>query len=179
MAARTPSIARAAVRQFSSALSRPAFVCNRAVVSRPQQQLRYRPFSISAALAEKKFTKDHEWVELSEDGKTFTLGITAYAADALGDVVYVELPEAGSEFSAEDTIGSVESVKSTSDILTPLPGTVTEANSVLEDKPSTINKSPEGEGWIARVQLADGADMEGLMSQQDYTDYVGKPPDEA
>lgn len=104
---------------------------------------------------------------------TVTLGVSDYAANALGDVVFVELPVQGTDFAAHDAIGAVESVKSASDILTPLPGKVVEVNRVLEEKPATINKSPEGEGWIAKLELAEGADInEGLMSVEDYKKFT-------
>lgn len=140
----------------------------------------------------KKYTEQHEWVDLAEDGSTGTLrnsaivkfrysslsyinerglatiGITEYAAKALGDVVFVELPTVDSEVSAGDTIGAVESVKSASDIMTPVTGTVVEANMALEEKPKTINDSPEGEGWIARVKVTDASELEGLMDAKEY-----------
>lgn len=107
-----------------------------------------------------------------------TLGISTYAAKALGDVVYVELPQADSEVSKGDTIGAVESVKSASDILTPVSGIIKESNASLEDKPGTINKSPEGDGWIAKIQLADGkAAVEGLMEGEAYERFTGEQED--
>ena len=107
--------------------------------------------------------------------RTGTLGISTYAAKALGDVVYVELPQADTEVSAGDTIGAVESVKSASDIMTPVSGTVTESNAVLEEKPATINKSPEADGWIAKIQLADGqADLGTLMDPEAYEKFTGE-----
>ncbi|KKY23528.1 putative glycine cleavage system h protein [Diplodia seriata] len=170
MAARS-SIARAA-RQLTSAARAPRpFVCRNAAPAWSKQS--FRQFSASAAIWEKKYTQDHEWVELAADGKTFTLGVSTYAANALGDVVFVELPIIDSEVSAHDAIGAVESVKSASDILTPLSGKVVEVNKVLEEKPATINKSPEGDGWIAKLELADGADpSEGLMSADEYKNFT-------
>lgn len=99
---------------------------------------------------------------------TGTIGITTYASKALGDVVYVELPEIGLEITKGDTIGAVESVKSASDILSPVSGTITEANDVLADKPAVINKGPEGEGWFAKIELTDEKELEGLMSKEQY-----------
>ncbi|KAK8209858.1 glycine cleavage system H protein-like protein [Phyllosticta capitalensis] len=173
MASRT-SIVRAA-RQLSSPCSRgfarPAFACRTAAACK--QSAPVRPFSVSAAVRAKKYTEDHEWVELADDGKTFTLGVSAYAANALGDVVYVELPQADQAYGAHDTIGSVESVKSASDILTPLPGKVVGVNSLLEEKPATINKSPEGDGWIAKFELeGDKSQVEALMSAEDYKKFT-------
>lgn len=99
---------------------------------------------------------------------TGTIGITEYASKALGDVVFVELPEVGMECGKGDTIGAVESVKSASDIMSPVSGQVTEVNEVLSEKPGTINKGPEGEGWYAKIELTDVAELEGLMSKEDY-----------
>ncbi|CAI6341223.1 unnamed protein product [Periconia digitata] len=132
------------------------------------QSVEKRLFSVSAAMAEKKYTEDHEWIELSEDGKTC---ISTYAAKALGDVVYVELPEVGLEVSEGDTIGAVESVKSASDILTPVAGTVSEVNSALEEKPSALNKDPEGESWIAKMNVEqEPAGV--LMSKEEYAKFT-------
>lgn len=120
----------------------------------------------------KKYTQDHEWIELSPDNKTGTIGISTYAANALGDVVFVELPTTDLEVSANDTIGSVESVKSASDIMTPLAGVIVEANAVLEEKPGTINKSPEGDGWIAKIEVKDVKEIEGLMDAEAYKAFT-------
>jgi glycine cleavage system H protein len=119
----------------------------------------------------KKYTEDHEWISLSPDGKTATLGISTYAAKALGDVVYIELPQKDVEVNAGDAIGAVESVKSASDILTPIAGTVTEVNSVLESKPSDVNRDPEGEGWIAKIAVS--GEPEGkMMSEEEYNTFT-------
>jgi glycine cleavage system H protein len=120
---------------------------------------------------EKKYTEDHEWLDISADGKTATLGISEYAAKALGDVVYIELPQVDMEINAGDAIGAVESVKSASDILTPVSGTVKEVNSALEEKPAGINKDPEGEGWIAKLEL-EGSPEGKLMSKEEYTAFT-------
>jgi glycine cleavage system H protein len=126
----------------------------------------------------KKYTKDHEWVELSADNKTATIGISEYAAHALGDVVYVELPEVPMEVAAGDSIGAVESVKSASDINAPIACTVTAVNSVLEETPSTINKGPEDDssagGWVAKVEVAEAGvkDLEGLMDAKAYKAFT-------
>ncbi|KAL8717780.1 MAG: hypothetical protein Q9225_005012 [Loekoesia sp. 1 TL-2023] len=101
-----------------------------------------------------------------------TIGITKYAASALGDVVYVELPAIDLEVSASDTIGAVESVKSASDILTPVSGKIIATNEKLEEKPATINKGPEDEGWIARIQVADAKEVEGLMDLEQYRKHT-------
>lgn len=101
-----------------------------------------------------------------------TIGITSYAAKALGDVVYVELPTADTSVAAGDTIGAVESVKSASDILSPVAGTVVEANAALEETPGLINRSPEGEAWIARVKVESVEEVDGLMGEDEYRAFV-------
>lgn len=101
-----------------------------------------------------------------------TIGISEYAAKALGDVVYVELPQVDTEFSQGDSIGAVESVKSASDIMTPISGTIIEANSVLEDTPATINKSPEADGWLAKISVANSSEVENLMDAAGYKKFT-------
>ncbi|KAJ4338620.1 glycine cleavage system H-protein subunit [Ascochyta clinopodiicola] len=130
-----------------------------------------RLFTVSAQLKEKKYTEDHEWIEMSADGKTCTLGISEYAAKALGDVVYIELPEVDLEVGEGDAIGAVESVKSASDILTPISGTVAEVNEGLQDKPGNINKDPEGEAWIAKITVSEEPAGK-LMSKSEYTEFT-------
>ena len=99
---------------------------------------------------------------------TATIGISIYAANALGDVVYVELPTADTEVGSGDAIGAVESVKSASDIYAPIGGKIIESNSLLEEKPGTINKGPESEGWIARIEVKDPKELDGLMDVEAY-----------
>ncbi|KAF2762615.1 glycine cleavage H-protein [Pseudovirgaria hyperparasitica] len=118
---------------------------------------------------EKKYTQDHEWIELDTDGKTATLGISKHAASALGDVVYVELPQDDMEIVAGDAIGSVESVKSASDILTPVSGQVVETNKILEEKPSALNSDPEGAAWIAKIVI-EGASLEEAAKDSELMD---------
>ncbi|KAF1921403.1 glycine cleavage H-protein-domain-containing protein [Ampelomyces quisqualis] len=167
MAARSSAVRVARQLTFSAARRPGMLVCQRWQVQAQKQRL----FSVSAALKEKKYTEDHEWIELSADGKTCTLGISEYAAQALGDVVYIELPQTGMEVSEGDAIGAVESVKSASDILTPVPGTVAEVNDVLEKTPANINKDPEGESWIAKITVS--GEPEGkLMSKEEYTAFT-------
>ena len=97
-----------------------------------------------------------------------TIGITTYAAKALGDVVYVELPQLDLDVKKGDSIGAVESVKSASDIMSPVSGTVVEANSILEEKPGAINKGPEGDGWFAKIKLSDASEVEQLLNAEAY-----------
>ncbi|GAB7347208.1 hypothetical protein MBLNU459_g3314t1 [Dothideomycetes sp. NU459] len=131
-----------------------------------------RPFCSSVPSWVKKYTQDHEWIELSSDGETGTLGISTYAANALGDVVFVELPTTDLEVSAGDSIGAVESVKSASDIMTPVSGLILEANNALEEKPSLINKGPEGEGWLAKIKLKDVKELDALMDGEAYKAFT-------
>jgi glycine cleavage system H protein len=114
------------------------------------------------------YTKEHEWVSGVDDGLTLTVGITAYAAEALGDVVYVQiLPEVGSTVAAGDTVGEVESTKSVSDIFAPVGGEVVEVNQTVVDDPSLVNGDPYGEGWLFRIRLEGSADD--LLSPEEYT----------
>lgn len=105
---------------------------------------------------------------------TATIGVTEYAAKSLGDVVYVELPELELEVSAGEPVGAVESVKSASDVLTPVSGKIIEGNNVLGDKPKTINESPEGEGWIAKIEVNDASELDGLLDKQAYLESIGE-----
>ncbi|MCJ1284093.1 glycine cleavage system H-protein subunit [Xylographa opegraphella] len=126
----------------------------------------------SALLNSKRYTSAHEWIELSDDQKTATIGISTYAAKALGDVVFVELPATGQEVAAGDAIGAVESVKSASDIYAPISGTIVEGNAVLEERPGTINKGPEEEGWIARMEVTDPEEISALMDEEAYRSFT-------
>ena len=114
-----------------------------------------------------RYSSDHEWVRA--DGDLVRLGITDYAQDALGDVVYVQLPEVGAVVAAGDAFGEVESTKSVSEIYAPVAGTVVEVNTVLDDAPETVNSAPYGDGWIAVIQVADAAALDGLLDAAAYT----------
>ncbi|WP_113698444.1 glycine cleavage system protein GcvH [Nonomuraea lactucae] len=116
---------------------------------------------------ELSYTKEHEWVAGLDDGITATVGITAFAAEALGDVVYVQLPEAGSTVEAGDSVGEVESTKSVSEIYAPVGGEVVEVNQAVVDDPSLVNNDPYGEGWMFRVRVE--GDPEDLLSAEEYT----------
>lgn len=117
-----------------------------------------------------RFTKDHEWVRL--EGGTVTVGITDHAQQALGDVVYVELPEAGREVTAGEACAVVESVKAASDVYAPLAGTVTERNDALADDPALVNSAPDGQGWFFKIELSDPAAFEELMDEGAYRELV-------
>ena len=115
------------------------------------------------------FTEDHEWITV--DGDVGTVGITAYAAEQLGDVVFVEVPEAGSNFGKGDDMAVVESVKAASDVYAPVAGEVTEGNGDLADAPETVNEDPEGKGWFCKLKLSDKGELEGLMDAAAYKTY--------
>jgi len=117
-----------------------------------------------------RFTKDHEWVEV--DGDTAVVGITAYAAEQLGDVVFVETPTVGKTVKAGDNFAVVESVKAASDVYAPISGEVVEANGMLANSPETVNAAPEAAGWFAKVKLANPAEVEALMDRHAYEQYL-------
>ncbi len=120
-----------------------------------------------------KFTRSHEWVRVEDDGSV-TVGISEHAQEALGDVVFVELPEAGSELSAGDEVAVVESVKAASDIYAPISGTVLAVNEQLVDTPETVNASPYGEGWFFRLKPSDAAEVDQLLDGDAYAAHVSK-----
>ncbi len=117
-----------------------------------------------------RFTKDHEWVVL--EGDVATVGITAYAAEQLGDVVFVETPEPGKSVKAGDGLAVVESVKAASDVYAPLSGEVVEGNDALADAPETVNDAPEAGGWFARIRIADKAEFDALMDREAYEAFL-------
>ena len=117
-----------------------------------------------------RFTKDHEWVEAA--GDVATLGITAYAAGQLGDVVFIELPAVGKALKAGDPFAVVESVKAASDVYAPVSGEVVEVNSELPDSPETVNAMPEKDGWFAKVKLSNPAELDALMDRAAYEQFL-------
>jgi glycine cleavage system H protein len=117
-----------------------------------------------------RFSKDHEWVEL--DGEMATVGITAYAAEQLGDVVFVELPAAGKAMNRGETMAVVESVKAASDVFAPVSGEVIEVNDQLTDTPETVNEAPEAGGWFVRLKVADPAEVAALMDRHAYEAFL-------
>ncbi len=119
-----------------------------------------------------RYTSDHEWVRI--EGDVATIGITDYAQDALGDVVFVQLPSAGSTVKATASISEVESTKSVSDIYAPLSGEVIEVNEALEADPSVLNSDAYGKGWIFKVRISDPSEISTLLSASDYEDLLGK-----
>jgi glycine cleavage system H protein len=113
-----------------------------------------------------RYSKEHEWVRV--EGSHGTIGITSFAADELGDIVFVELPEVGASVAQFATFGVVESVKAVSDLYSPVSGSVTEINEALRDAPELLNSDPFGEGWIARVELSDSTELDALMDADAY-----------
>ena len=118
-----------------------------------------------------KYTEEHEWLQV--EGEIVTVGITAHAAEQLGDVVFVELPEVGSEVSKDDEIVVIESVKAASDILAPLDGEVVEVNEAIVDAPSKVNDDPEGEAWFFKLNVSDMSPMDDYMDEAGYKDFIG------
>ncbi|MBA3592661.1 MAG: glycine cleavage system protein GcvH [Pseudomonadota bacterium] len=117
-----------------------------------------------------KYTEDHEWIKL--DGDVATVGITTHAQDALGDVVFVDLPSVGSSFAQKEVAGVVESVKAAADVFMPISGEVTEVNEALRDDPSLANSDPLGAGWFFKVKLADKSQLDSLLDEAAYTSFA-------
>ncbi len=118
------------------------------------------------------FTNDHEWVRV--EGNTVVIGITDYAQEALGDVVFVQLPTPNDSVSANSTLSEVESTKSVSDIYAPVSGTIVKVNETLSTKPELVNTSPYGEGWIAVLEMSDPTELENLLSLEEYERLIDK-----
>jgi glycine cleavage system H protein len=117
-----------------------------------------------------QYSKDHEWIRV--EGDIGTVGITDHAQDALGDVVYVELPKPGESFAVNEAFGSVESVKAVSEIFTPVSGEVTEVNESLQDEPEKVNTDPYGEGWMIRIKMSNRGEVDSLLSAAEYEDFT-------
>jgi len=116
--------------------------------------------------AELRYSSDHEWVRV--EGTTVTIGITEYAQDALGDVVFVDMPDQGLAVAAGETFSEVESTKSVSDIYAPITGSIAEVNEALESQPELLNSDPYGAGWICRIEISDPSELDGLMDAEAY-----------
>jgi glycine cleavage system H protein len=125
-----------------------------------------------ASPEDNRYAKSHEYVHL--EGNIATIGITEYAQKELGDVVFVELPQVGTELEAADELGSIESVKAVSELFAPVSGTVTEVNDALVDNPALINTDPFGDGWMIRVQISDASEVDELMTAEEYDEYIEK-----
>lgn len=117
-----------------------------------------------------KYTKEHEWARI--DGTRVVVGITDFAQEELGDVVFVELPEIGASVEAEGTFGVVESVKAVSDLFSPVSGTILDVNGRLEDQPELVNDSPYGDGWMIVIEVSNAAELDSLLSAADYQTYI-------
>jgi glycine cleavage system H protein len=122
---------------------------------------------MSKVLPNLKYSKEHEWVEVLEDNKV-RIGITDYAQHSLGDIVFVELPAVGDQVEADESMGTVESVKAVSDVYSPVSGEVVEVNEALEDAPEIVNNDPYGEGWMAIVELSDPSQLDNLLTPEQY-----------
>ena len=118
-----------------------------------------------------KYTKDHEWLKV--EGDTAIIGITDFAQGELGDIVYVEIETEGEDLDKEEVFGSVEAVKTVSDLFMPVSGTVTEVNEALTDTPEVVNEDPYGKGWMVKVKLSDPAELDSLLDAAGYTELVG------
>lgn len=116
------------------------------------------------------YSKDHEWVRV--EGNIAVVGITDYAQDSLGDVVYVELPKPGDEFAANEPFGSVESVKAVSEVFSPVSGKVAGSNDTLNDEPEKVNQDPYGEGWMIRIEMSNPGEVDSLLTAAEYEDFT-------
>jgi glycine cleavage system H protein len=125
--------------------------------------------SIPAGL---KYTKDHEWIKI--EGDQATIGITDFAQGELGDIVYVDISSVGQSIKQHDVFGTVEAVKTVSDLFMPISGTVTEFNKGLESGPEKVNNDPYGEGWMVKVKVSNPAEVDGLLSADQYKELIGK-----
>jgi glycine cleavage system H protein len=121
--------------------------------------------------SELKYTKDHEWIKV--DGDVITVGITDFAQKELGDIVYVEVETLDETLDAEEVFGTVEAVKTVSDLFLPVSGEIIEFNEKLEDEPELVNSDPYGEGWMIKVKCSDTSELEALLSSEDYKEIIG------
>jgi glycine cleavage system H protein len=122
-------------------------------------------------MSELKYTEDHQWIRLEEDN-TAVIGITDYAQEQLGDVVYIEMPAVGRELGKDDEAAIVESVKTVGEVKMPLTGTVLSVNENLQDEPELVNADPEGEGWFMTISIINPEEVEGLMDDNDYNEFL-------
>ena len=121
-------------------------------------------------MSEVKFSKEHEWIKL--DGEMATIGITKHATEMLGDIVFVELPEKGSNVEKDGNAGVVESTKAASDVYTPVSGEVVDTNKIITDDPSKINEDPEGAAWFFKLKIKDMSEMDSLMNKEEYDKFA-------
>lgn len=118
-----------------------------------------------------KYTKDHEWVKV--EGDTATIGVTDFAQKELGDIVYVEIETEGEEIAQNEVFGTVEAVKTVSDLFMPISGTISEVNAGLEDAPEIVNSDPYGDGWMIKIKISDESELSGLLSVDAYNELIG------
>jgi glycine cleavage system H protein len=121
-----------------------------------------------------RFSEEHEWVRANGADDEVVIGITEFAAGELGDIVFIELPETGTEVNAGGTMGTIEAVKTVADLYAPVSGKVVEVNSELEDQPDLVNESPYEKGWLVKVSLSDKSEFEKLMTHEAYQEMIGK-----
>ena len=125
-------------------------------------------------MSEVKFSKEHEWITL--EGDVATIGITKHATEMLGDIVFTELPEKGSNVEKDGTAGVVESTKAASDVYTPVSGEIVDSNQPIVDDPSNVNKDPENNGWFFKIKIKNKSELDSLMNQSDYEKFVKENP---
>jgi len=166
---------------FFTVMSRTCFstICRLGSITSSSQLTSCRFLQTSSEVHAKLYSDKHEWVELVENSADHVrVGITKYAADALGDVVYAQLPEVGEVFSAGDECGALESVKAASEIFSPVSGTVLSSNEEVEEKPSLINTSTEEAAWLFQLQLANKQELLALMDKQKYQQFLQSVTDD-
>ncbi len=123
-------------------------------------------------MSELRFSRDHEWIRV--DGDVGTIGISDFAQQQLGDVVFVELPDIGKTLARKDEVAVVESVKAASEVYTPVTGEIVEINRALDDDPSLVNSAPTGDGWFLKIRIADASELDDLLDEVAYTAYVAE-----
>ena len=121
--------------------------------------------------ADLKYSKDHEWIKV--DGDVATVGITDFAQGELGDIVFIDIDQVGEALDAEEVFGSVEAVKTVSDLFMPIGGEVAEVNELLADEPEKVNSDPYGDGWMIKIKMSDASEVDRLMSADEYKDHIG------
>ena len=122
-------------------------------------------------MSETRYSKDHEWAR-DEGDEVVSIGITDYAQQELGDIVFIEPPEEGSEFDAGEDVAVIESVKTAAELKTPVSGEVVEVNQALEDSPETVNTSPMGDGWFLKIRMTETSEFEEMLSEEQYNEYL-------
>ncbi len=124
--------------------------------------------------AELRYTKEHEWARVDDDGVTVRVGVTAYAVEQLGDVTLVDLPDVGNNVAQNDRFGEIESVKTVSELFSPVSGEIVAVNEELDASPEQVNEGPYEAGWLVAIKMSDPAELQGLMDAAQYADYIGK-----